>query len=458
MNLSGPIRPLSMGIALVTCGLLLFSSVQAAPAGFRISPNAVSVSAEVVPALTFNPEAPPQPERGKVVEVTLEAVRAKLEITPGEFQEVWTFNRQVPAPTIRIHQGDTLRVTLLNKDPEMDHGLDFHAGQMDSGTYHKAIKPGESAVFEFRANYPGVFYYHCSAGPVLMHIANGMFGAVIVDPPEYKPAGKEYVLIQHEWYDKLTDLTTLLTSQPKAVAFNGVPAQYIEKPLTAKPGEPVRFYFVDAGPNHFSAFHVIGTIFDKVLQDGNPANALHGVQTITVPPGGAVITDLVADTGTYPILTHVMKDATKGALGILKVGDPALGHDGNAHGGGDSAPATGDGSATPPVPSPDPAPAPAPVSANTITMSNFSFSPNVIKVKAGTTVTWLNNDDVEHTVVDADAATPAQRLFDSTGEKEGKSPQLMQKGDSFSFTFDKPGTYRYKCQPHPFMTGTVVVE
>jgi nitrite reductase (NO-forming) len=431
--------------------LLLVAQVSAAPPAPVVTQDAVPVLREPVPATPFNPEAPPQPAAGQVVDVHLEAVRAKLALKPGAEQEVWTFNGQVPAPTLRVHQGDTLRITLTNKDPEMEHGLDFHAGQMDSGTFHKPIKPGESETFTFQANYPGVFYYHCSAGPVLMHIANGMFGAVIVDPPGYKPAGKEYVLIQHEWYAHLTDLTSLITSAPAAVAFNGVPAQYLDKPLTANPGEPVRFYFVDAGPNHFSAFHVIGTIFDQVLQDGNPANALHGVQTIVVPPGGAVITDLVADTGTYPILTHVMKDATLGALGLLKVGEPGAGH----------TPAPAPSPAPVPAPAPPPAPAPAPDPGGngaTIHMSNFAFVPNVLTIKAGTTVTWENMENTDHTVVDADAKTPAERIFDSTGEKDGQPIHYLKQGDKFSFTFDKPGTYHFKCLPHPFMTGTIVVQ
>ncbi|HLO04449.1 MAG TPA: multicopper oxidase domain-containing protein [Symbiobacteriaceae bacterium] len=270
-------------------------------------------------AVAFNPIAPPQPEQGKVVDVHLEAKRVMMQVAPGDTREVWTFNGQVPAPTIRIHQGDTLRVTLTNKDPEMAHGLDFHAGQMDSGTFHKPIEPGQSETFEFKANYPGVFYFHCSAGPVIMHIANGMFGAVIVDPPGYKPEGKEFVLIQNEWYNPAGGLQAMMTELPTAVALNGVAAQYVDKPLQAVAGEKTRFYFVNAGINDFTAFHVIGTIFDQVLLDGNPKNLKKGVQTVTIPPGGALVTDLRADSGTYPILTHQMNDATKGALGILQV-------------------------------------------------------------------------------------------------------------------------------------------
>lgn len=284
-----------------------------------ITENAVTPDKTPIEAVAFNPAAPVQPEAGKVVEVTLEAKRAMMEVAPGDKREVWTFNGQVPAPVIRVHQGDTIRITLLNKDPDMDHGLDFHAGQMDMGTFHKPIIPGASETFEFKANYPGLFYYHCSASPVIAHIANGMFGAVIVDPPGYVPSGKEYVVIQNEWYKAGADVQELTEGSPVAVALNGVAAQYIDHPLTATEGENVRFYFVNAGVNDFSAWHVIGEIFDNIYLDGNPRNQRTGVQTVLVPPGGTVVTDLKADKGTYLMLTHQMNDATKGGLGYLKV-------------------------------------------------------------------------------------------------------------------------------------------
>jgi len=284
-----------------------------------ITKNAVTPITAPIQAATFNPEAPPQPEQGKVVEVHLEAKKAIMEVAPGDKREVWTFNGQVPAPVIRVHQGDTVRITLDNKDPEMAHGLDFHAGQMDMGTFHKPIQPGESETFEFKANYPGLFYYHCSADPVMMHIANGMFGAVIVDPPGYTPSGKEYVVIQNEWYKSGASVQELTEGSPVAVSLNGAAQQYIDHPLTATAGENVRFYFVNSGVNDFSAWHVIGEIFDNIYPDGNPKNVRTGVQTVLVPPGGTVVTDLKADAGTYLMLTHQMNDATKGGLGYLKV-------------------------------------------------------------------------------------------------------------------------------------------
>lgn len=287
-----------------------------------IEENAVETLKDVPLAKPFDPVAPESPTKGEVVDVELVAEKAMMEVAPGIEREVWTFNGQVPSPTIRVNQGDTVRITLLNKDPDMTHGLDFHAGQMDMGEFHQAIEPGGKMTFEFKANYPGVFYYHCSADPVIGHIANGMFGAVIVDPPGYEPKDKEYVVIQNEWYEEDAGMNEWINEKPSSIAFNGVALQYIDNPLTAKAGEEVRFYFVNAGINDFASWHVIGEIFDEVYLDGNPLNKLEGVQSIQVPPGGAVITDLnTTEAGDYLMLTHQMNNAMKGGLGTLKITD-----------------------------------------------------------------------------------------------------------------------------------------
>lgn len=440
-------RLLGLIISLVIV-VSLSSVALGAPSEPIITKNATEVQQNIPEAVPFHAEAPLKPEKGKIVEFTLSAKLATMEIN-GNKREVWTFNDSVPGPTLRVNQGDIVRFTLENKDPNMAHGLDFHAGQMDMGKYHQAIQPGESITFDWKAQYPGVFYYHCSADPVIMHIANGMFGAVIVDPPDYQPEGKEYVLIQHEWYQNSTDINALINDAPEALAFNGTPMQYVEAPLTADPGEKIRFYFVNAGINNFSAFHIIGTIFDKVLLDGNPKNTLHGVQTIAVPPGGAVTTELYADTGTYAILTHSMKDAMKGALGILQVGNPEAQH-GNGH--------VPDKT---PNPTPNPEPRPDPKqevaveptgSEVTIEMKNSMYSPNNVEVQVGTTVTWVNNElfaTTLHSIMTNDGITFNSRdIFTND----------LKKGEKFSYTFNTPGTYEYHCEQHPFMKGTIIVK
>src|SRR6185369_1694950 len=165
------------------------------------------------------------------------------------------------------------------------HSIDFHAAQTPWDQNYRSVNPGETISFTWQANHPGAFMYHCGTAPALLHIANGMYGAVIVDPAEALPPAKEFVLVQSEFYAKGTsdqkrneaDYSKMLADTPDFVVFNGVAQQYDgEHPLQAQPGEPVRFWVVNAGPSQPSAFHVVGAIFDKAYPDGNPANALLG--------------------------------------------------------------------------------------------------------------------------------------------------------------------------------------
>lgn len=473
MSLSS--HPTTTGLWLLIAFVLATSSAFATMSPPVIQQGAAVIQSDVPTAVPFNANAPAwRPPDGNVVEIELSAELAVMEID-GQEREVWTFDGSVPGPTLRVNQGDTIRFTLHNRDPKMEHGLDFHAGSMDPATYHRAVDPGESITFEWKAERPGVFFYHCSADPVLMHVANGMFGSVIVDPPGYEPVGREYVLIQHEWYENSTNLGSLLTDPPSSLAFNGAPFRYLDAPLTADPGEPIRFYFVNAGPNRFSAFHVIGGIFDRVLLDGNPKNELVGVQTVTVPPGGALITELSADTGTYPVLTHALNDASKGALGLLQVGDPNDAPNAHVMDSGREEPASSEASAphsahgaadNESVENRRPEPE-APISATTgetggdltgevrIEIKNYTYGPPVT-VPVGTTVTWVNMDRTKHSV--SHDTSPEERLFDSTGEHLGNEAEMMLYGDTFSFTFDQPGVYAYTCSPHPYMSGTIIVE
>jgi nitrite reductase (NO-forming) len=170
--------------------------------------------------------------------------------------------------------------------------------------------------------------YHCGTPPVLHHIANGMYGAVVVDPdPPLEPA-REYVLVQSEFYAKAgangtwdADMDKMLAVRPDLLAFNGVAFQYRDIPLTADPGEKVRMYVMNAGPTLFSAFHVIGAIFDVVYVDGNPRNPLYGVSTYTVAPGqGCTFEMTIPEAGLYPFVTHSFAYTGLGALGVLAVG------------------------------------------------------------------------------------------------------------------------------------------
>ena len=229
------------------------------------------------------------------------------------------FAGQVPAPTLRVTEGDTVRFTLRNLGA-LNHSIDFHAAQNAWSRVYQEVEPGASFSFDWTARYPGVFMYHCGAGPVIMHIGDGMYGMVIVDPKDGRPAAREYVIVQSEFYGSGGQVAKMLNDPPDYVVFNGQANRYKANPLPAKAGELVRLYIVNAGPNSSSAFHVIGALFSRYEASGYPPNAQGMHQTIDVPPGDGAIVELTfAESGTYPFVTHRFADASKGATGLFKV-------------------------------------------------------------------------------------------------------------------------------------------
>ncbi len=264
----------------------------------------------------------------KIKEVDLTVEQKTNEIADGVPYDTWTFNGSVPGPILRVRQGDQIKFNLKN-DGTMEHSIDFHAAQVSWSQDYQNVKPGASESFTWTANYPGIFLYHCGTPPAIAHIASGMYGAIIVEPAEGLPPAKEYVLIQSEFYTKLGttgtyqyDGTKVMSVQPDYVVFNGYANQYKDNPLTANPGERIRLWILNAGPSDFSAFHVVGAIFDKAYADGNPQNVETGRQTVTVPPGGGYMVELtIPDAGLYPFVTHSFADASKGAMGFLDVGN-----------------------------------------------------------------------------------------------------------------------------------------
>lgn len=267
----------------------------------------------------------PMVSEAATVKVHLTAEEKTLSVASDETYEGWTFNGQIPGPVVRVRQGDEVAFTLENKGSRI-HSMDFHAAQTDPGSNYKGIGPGGKLTYIWKANFPGIFAYHCGTPPMIQHVSNGMFGAVIVDPVKPMRKAREYVLVQSEVYPSSEDVESMMARKYKHVVFNGYVNKYVEKPLIAKPGELVRLYIVNIGPNNFSAIHVIGGIFESVYESGNPANAMHGVQTWTIPPAGGAIFELTfPEEGTYPIVTHSLTDALRGAIGVIKVSKDADG-------------------------------------------------------------------------------------------------------------------------------------
>jgi nitrite reductase (NO-forming) len=269
---------------------------------------------------------------GNIVNIEMTAQVTDIEISKGVIYNAWTFNGTVPGPVLRVKEGDIINFTMKNLDPTVPHSMDFHAVHAAPSKKFIDIMPNESGTFTYPANKPGVFMYHCGTAPVLAHIANGMYGVIIVEPKDGYPTDneidREYTLVQSEWY-KEHDYSDMLDGNPSYVVFNGDTFSLKEKPLLAKVGEKVRIYINNVGPNEVSSFHVVGTIMDTVYVDGNPKNIMHGLQTVMLPAsGGAVVEFTVTEEGDYPIVTHQFNHASKGAVAILRVSA-----DGKDHGG-----------------------------------------------------------------------------------------------------------------------------
>lgn len=262
----------------------------------------------------------------KTVKVTMTAREMDWKYdNAGNTQTAFTFDGQVPGPVVRVTEGDTVEFTLINPDENsFPHSMDFHAARVNVLDEFAPVEPGETKKFSFPATTPGLFFYHCGAAPMNGHIARGMFGVIIVDPKnDTRPkADREYVLVQSEIYDD----PDALQAPHKHVVFNGRAFRYDPvhddkasgNMLVAKPGERVRIYFANAGPNQFSAFHPIAGIWDRVYISGNPKNELFGVQTYTVGPGDASVFDLISPVeGGNAIVTHSLKGALTGAIAII---------------------------------------------------------------------------------------------------------------------------------------------
>jgi nitrite reductase (NO-forming) len=269
---------------------------------------------------------------GPVAKYNLVLKDLTVQIAPGIKYSAWAWAGGAPGPVIHVRQGQTVDITLTNKGA-IPHSIDFHAARVAPNIYFKDVNPNESFHFRFQANDPGVYMYHCGTKPVLMHIANGMYGAIVVDPkPGVLPkVDKSYVLVASEWYlasDGLKkaaqyNMTKAHARQPDWMTFNGYSGQYVTHPLTAKPGENVRFYVVDAGPSIDTDFHIVGTIFNRAwVAAGVTSTPLRNVQTVQVPAGGGGVFDVKIDKpGLYPFVSHAFAAVDQGQVGLLKVGD-----------------------------------------------------------------------------------------------------------------------------------------
>lgn len=288
---------------------------------------------------------PPPLEASAVHDIQIDVVHRVIDLAPGVKFSAWTFGGQVPGPVVRVRVGDRVRFSMTNRSEEtlpglplfaapMMHSMDFHAAMVSPQDKYRSIAPGQTLSFEFVPRYPGVFMYHCGTPMILEHIASGMYGMMVVEPRNGWPtrADREYCVVQSEFYTRphpegrrvegrvlqVLDTDRVRTKQPTYTVFNGRYNGMVDAPLPARPGERVRLYVLNAGPSNTSSFHVVGTIFDRVWLDGNPANALRGMQTVLLASSGSAIVEFrVPEAGQYVMVDHHFANASQGAIGVI---------------------------------------------------------------------------------------------------------------------------------------------
>ena len=276
----------------------------------------------------------PLTRRGpETIKVHLNTVEVTGRLDDGATYRYWTFNGQVPGPFVRVRVGDTVEVTLKNADDSvMMHNVDFHAvtGPGGGGVATMAA-PGESKGFTFKALQPGLYVYHCATPTVAQHIANGMYGMILVEPENgLSQVDREFYVMQGEIYteqangtkgDLTESLDKLVDERPDYLVFNGAVDGLSRKPLTAKTGETVRIYFGVGGPNKTSSFHAIGEIFDRAWSLASITSApMTDVQTLSVPPGGAAVVDFKVEVpGNYFLVDHALSRLDKGLKAMIEV-------------------------------------------------------------------------------------------------------------------------------------------
>lgn len=295
-----------------------------------------------------DPTLPPVPA-GAVkkikVDVYQHVTQVSQDLAPTE---VWSYavngkyhrGTGVSQPMV-VNEGDTVDFTIVNGTDEsmkvdLPHSLDFHSAEVNPGEKYADLAPGKSMHYRFVAKHPGVFMYHCATQPVLMHTGAGMVGMMVVKPKNLAPVDKELWITQQEYYigepGGDADMTKMAANAPDVIAFNGYANQYKDNPIEVKVGEKVRMYVLNAGPSIWSAFHVIGTVFDRTVIEGTVG---HDAQTINLAPSqGGWVEFTLDEEGGYPFVNHSFGNMVKGSLGVLKTPNAPEGgggHDMGSH-------------------------------------------------------------------------------------------------------------------------------
>ncbi|WP_413217650.1 multicopper oxidase domain-containing protein [Thermus oshimai] len=406
-------------------------------------------------------------------------------VDQGVYVKGFSFNEMSPGPLLVVEEGDTVEIVLRNED-FVTHGLSIHAANTQTSKFLGNVQPGEERVFRFQADFPGVFMYHCAPGGhgIMAHTMGGQHGMIVVEPKKkYRleaqlgraPDLKLY-LVQSEWYASGRDF---FDGRATYVVFNGQNFRYVKEPIPVRPGDYIRIYFLNAGPNLTSTFHVVGGVWEYMYYQGNPDNVVKGSQTALAGPSDSWVIEwrVPPVEGDYTLVTHVFGTAIKGALGILRakkdaprvaevraegpkalkevpqeakrVLDPyGLGTPTHEH----TVRKAPDPALLQPVAVGERTLDPLPV---TIQMVGNSFYPKVVEVPVGTTVEFVNEDVFDLLEGERTGRHDAV-VVDVKGPEPFVSPKLGH-GERWRVTFTQPGEYTYICSIHPYMRGIIRV-
>jgi nitrite reductase (NO-forming) len=420
--------------------------------------------------------APSQTDRVVVRLVTEEKLG---QLADGVTYDYWTFNGTVPGPFIRLRLNQTVEMHIINPpNSTMIHSIDSHAilGTGGGGALSQT-PPGQETIFQFKALRVGLFMYHCATPDIPTHIANGMYGLILVEPPSGLPkVDREFYIAQGEFYTvedfgqqglQAYSFQKADAETPDYVVFNGRVGALAGDPwrLQVNVGQTVRIFFLNAGPNLDSSLHIIGGMLDRVYVEGSLLSPpLLDVQTTLVPAGGSVMVEFTAEVpAKLTIVDHSLFRIHHGALGIINVvgaANPDLFS--SIKNATISQTTNMSMTATEGISNTTSAASNNTVSASnyTVLIVNYAYSPADLTVPVGATVTWVNQDSVGHTVTEGDPNSPKQaslRMFDSSGEAATGKVALIAAGESWSYTFTTPGTYEYYCIVHPYMAGHITV-
>ena len=405
--------------------------------------------------------------------VSIDLYEGEVYIGNGVMYKGFVTNGTIPGPTIIVEEGDIVEFTVNNKG-NVPHGASIHAAYTQTSKYLGKIPSGESRTMVFKVTVPGVYMYHCAPGghAIPMHIIFGQYGMMVVKPKKQykmeqilnKKPDVEIYLNQHEFYASGKDA---VTSDPMYVTFNGKIFRYVEEPIKAKPGDYVRIYFLNSGPNLLSTFHIVGIIWDFVYWQGNPDAVMQGGQSVTAGPADSWVIEfrMPPDEGSYYMITHAVGSTDRGAIGLLVCDDSAktpavvLG-DGPTYDTKEMEEIKSKSTRTISPFDPGSPDVDVPVVYDettkevTIKIIGNSFSPKVVKVTPGTKVKWVNEDVFSY--MEGEFAG-IHNVVTYEGPNNFTS-ELLAHTESFEYTFEDEGEYKYMCTPHPYMRGVVTVQ